>query len=294
MLTTSWKITTYLWILVTTILNQSQVVALVTTPSAYGIGKEGFNGYLSQDSLDPVTEGGWFALKNRYVAEVGNKNFNKFKSNLPKDIDVVAAGGYNNLIKLAADPKSEIVTIIKDSILRSSGKLDESQEGKIDALVALLQSQGKGFSSVVVDGEWVQVFTRQGKKSAKTQKLLSKGRNVKNSLSNFHVPMMEFENLLYTPRSNGCLKATVKYNPLAENFEKDVDGKIILRRISCDITDVNFKYWKLPTIPVPLKRSGGHLDFLYLDDDIRVTRGNRGGLFFHFRPAFLEMVLNHL
>jgi len=99
---------------------------------------------------------------------------------------------------------------------------------------------------------------------------------------------MEFENLSFTPRSNGLLKAIVKYNPVAKNFEKGSDGKIVLRRVSCDITDVSFKYWKFPTLPIPLKRSGGYLDFLYLDNDIRVTRGNRGGLFIHFRPAFLE------
>ena len=39
---------------------------------------------------------------------------------------------------------------------------------------------------------------------------------------------------------------------------------------------------------LPLKKKGGYLDVLYLDDDIRITRGNRGGLFVHFRPGFLE------
>ena len=29
---------------------------------------------------------------------------------------------------------------------------------------------------------------------------------------------------------------------------------------------------------------------LYLDDDMRITRGNRGGLFVHFRPDFLSKV----
>jgi len=126
------------------------------------------------------------------------------------------------------------------------------------------------------------------KKSARLQKIISRREKATKAASNFHVKAMEFENLSFTPRSNGLLKAIVKYNPVAKNFEKGSDGKIVLRRVSCDITDVSFKYWKFPTLPIPLKRSGGYLDFLYLDNDIRVTRGNRGGLFIHFRPAFLE------
>ena len=83
----------------------------------------------------------------------------------------------------------------------------------------------------------------------------------------------------------------VQYNPVAKNFDKDVNGRIVLRRISCDIIDVSFKYWKLPTLPIPLRKKGGFLDFIYLDEDIRVTRGNRGGLFVHFRPDYLDSLL---
>jgi hypothetical protein len=66
------------------------------------------------------------------------------------------------------------------------------------------------------------------------------------------------------------------------------NGKIVLRRIMCDIIDASIKFWKLPTIKIPLRKKGGYLDFLYMDEHIRVTRGNRGGLFVHFRPEFLE------
>jgi hypothetical protein len=27
---------------------------------------------------------------------------------------------------------------------------------------------------------------------------------------------------------------------------------------------------------------------VYLDKDLRITKGNRGGIFIHFRPEFLE------
>jgi len=153
-------------LLATLLSSQESVEGLTATPSAFGVGNAGFKGFLSQlpPNFNAVNEGGWFALQKRYVSEVGNENFHKFKSSLPKDIDVVAVGGYDNLIKLAADPKAELVTIIKNNLLSSGGKVDYNVNGKIDALVALLQSQGKGFNSVAVDGEWAPVLSRQGKK----------------------------------------------------------------------------------------------------------------------------------
>jgi len=283
-----------IYLLLATLLSSPESVeSLVVTPSAYGVGNAGFKGFLSQlpPDFSAVNEGGWFALQNRYVSEVGKENFQNLKSNLPKDIDVVAAGGFDNLIKLAADPKAELVNLIKSNLLSSGGKVDYSLDGKIDALVALLQSQGKGFNSVTVDGQWASVISRQGKKSSRLQKVISRREKAKKAASNFHVKAMEFENLSYTPRSNGLLTAIVKYNPVAKNFEKRSDGKIVLRRVSCDITNVTFKYCKLPTLPLPLRKKGGYLDFLYLDDDIRVTRGNRGGLFIHVRPAFLDKLM---
>jgi hypothetical protein len=59
----------------------------------------------------------------------------------------------------------------------------------------------------------------------------------------------------------------------------------------CTIIDAFFKWWKLPGIPFPLPRKPGFLEVVYLDEDIRVTKGNRGGFFVHFRPAFLKKVL---
>lgn len=270
------------------------IEALSTTPAAYGVGNAGFKAFLSNlpPDFSAVTEGGWFALQNRYVSEVGKDNFSKFKASLPEDTDVVKVGGYDNLMKLAVDPKAELVTLIKNNLSSSGGKMNYVVDGKIDGLVALLQSQGKGFNSVMVDGDWSPVLARQGKKSPRIQKAFNKREKATKALSNFHVEAMEFENLSYTPRSNGVTKAVVKYNPVAENFEIGIDGKVVLRRIACDITDVTFKYWKLPTIPIPLKRSGGYLDFLYLDNDMRITRGNRGGLFVHFRQAFLEELMS--
>jgi len=266
------------------------------TPAAYGVGREGFESFRSTLPKDynVVAEGGWHALQKRYVSEVGKEKFEKLKATLPKDIDVVKAGGYDNLMKLAVDPKAELVSLVLNNLKSTKGTGDFKNDEKFDALVSLLQAQGMGFSSVKVEGEWNPVLARQGKKSTKSQKFVGKAsKNYASSFSNFSVKDMEFLNVSPTPRGNGKLQASVKYTPVAQNFDKSADGKIVLRRIACDITDASFKYWKLPKISFPfLKRTGGYLDFLYLDNDIRITRGNRGGLFVHFRPEFLEAAMN--
>lgn len=142
------------------------------------------------------------------VAEVGKEKL--ARKTLPTDLNIVRSGGYDNISKLAADPKAELVTLIINNLRKTGGTGDYDEEGKIDALIALLQSEGKGFSSVTVDGEWNEVLARQGKKSTKSQKFVGKRRKAIAALSNFNVKAMKFENLASTPRGNGVLKAVVK------------------------------------------------------------------------------------
>jgi len=263
--------------------------ALVSTPAAYGVGKAGFDQFRASLPADfnVVAEGGWSALQKRYLSEVGKENYDKSKSTLPDTIPIVAAGGYNTVYQLAADPKAELVTLVMDNLRATGGKGSYSEVGKIDAIVALLQSQGKGFDADRVDGEWVEVMTRQGKKSRSSQKLVGSAPKKGRPYSNFDVANMEFTNAVLTPRGNGQLVANVKYNPVKHNYDLSQDGKIVLRRIACDITGANYKYGRFPNLSLPfLKTKGGYLDFLYLDDDIRITVGNRGGLFVHFRPQY--------
>ena len=86
----------------------------------------------------------------------------------------------------------------------------------IDALVAFLASEGKGYDRDLVDGEWALLYSRSGKKSPKLQKLIGKSEKVKKTFSNFDAASLKFENVGYTPRSNGVLKATVSYKPTHE------------------------------------------------------------------------------
>ena len=87
-------------------------------------------------------------------------NFDRVRSSLPADLDVVAAGGWNQLTSLAENPKAALIDLIADTRSSDDSKRDE----KLNALVALLQAQGKGFEADLIDGEWTAVLGRNSKK----------------------------------------------------------------------------------------------------------------------------------
>ena len=180
--------------------------------TAYGVGKAGFDAYRASLPADfnVVKEGGYYALQQRYLNEVGKENYAKGKATLPETLSVVNVGGYDNIYKLAADPKAELVKLVVDNLKATNGSGAYAGDGKIDALVALLQSKGQGFNSLKVDGEWMEVLNRQGKYSTKSQKFIGKRKKKVRPSSNFDVKGMSFINNVLTPRGNGALKATVK------------------------------------------------------------------------------------
>lgn len=218
-------------------------------------------------------------LKAKYAA---------LKPALPADMSAVKCGGYYNLQKLSANPKEELVNLIVAGLKESETivKVPVDSE-KVEALATLLYAKGKGFDADLVDGDWVAVLSRQGKKSPKFQKLVGRRASKGLSINTFDISSMTFEGDVKVLKK-GLVYSQVKYDPITEGYSKTVDGKIVLRRIACDIVKATFKFWKLPTLSLPfLRKKGGYLEFVYLDEDIRVTRGNRGGLFVHFRPEFL-------
>lgn len=207
--------------------------------------------------------------------------FERLKPYLPKDLDVAKVGGYENLQKLSDNPKQHLLGMIKS--LQNDG--DASAVDNLDAIVALLYAQGQGFDSDLVDGEWVLVLQRQGSKSPKFQKLVGKGESrIGNSYSTFDVNQRQFRGEVKLIKGLLTVSSTVQYTPVSDNFDVH-DDKIVLRRIACDIVKAGIKGKFLPRLGLPfLRKKGGFLDFVYLDRDLRVTTGSRGGLFVHARP----------
>ena len=144
------------------------------------------------------------------ISDTARANFERYRKSFPPDTDIVALGGYHNLISLSEDPKSVLISTIISQIKSKDGNIAAIDDSNVDALITLLQCAGKGFQSDIVDGEWAPVLSRQGKKSSKIQKKVEKKVTLKSAFSNFNVREREFLNINYTPRRNGQLEALVK------------------------------------------------------------------------------------
>eukprot|EP00533_Pseudo-nitzschia_delicatissima_P004302 CAMPEP_0116111550 /NCGR_PEP_ID=MMETSP0327-20121206/18505_1 /TAXON_ID=44447 /ORGANISM="Pseudo-nitzschia delicatissima, Strain B596" /LENGTH=245 /DNA_ID=CAMNT_0003604789 /DNA_START=1640 /DNA_END=2377 /DNA_ORIENTATION=- len=224
-------------------------------------------------------------------------SLNELRTAFPKDASIVAAGGWNNIETLAkSDPKKALVDFVVDGLKSADSAVQPTPANpirtseKLEALSLLLYSMGKGFSADAIDGEWDLVYTQQGSKSKTLQKLVGKRETAGKSKNIFDVASMLFHGDVSFWKF-WKVSTSVKYTPISEAFSKGMDGKIVVRRIVCKIVNAFFKFWKLPGIPLPRPKKSGFLDIVYLDEDIRVTKGSGGGFFVHFRPAFLKEVL---
>eukprot|EP00977_Amphora_coffeiformis_P026152 scaffold24278_cov178-Amphora_coffeaeformis.AAC.2 len=195
-------------------------------------------------------------------------------------------------------PKDRLAKLVVENLKTDTEKLSPALvEAKRDEFLTLcddLYALQRGFCSDTVEGEWTSVLNLPGKKSRKQQSLV--GRRVEKAgttMANFVGRTGEIQVSALTPHENGKIEAVLRYQPTAENFNLHPDtAKIVLRRIACDNVKATLKYKKLPTLPIPFfRKKGGWLDFVYLDHDVRVTKGNRGGTFVHMRPEYLEQIL---
>ena len=227
------------------------------------------------------------ALSATYSQAELKDKFQSLKEALPKDKNVVKAGGWYNLQQLSGDPKGDLVRLIVDGLKdpEAKGKSTKAYDEALEALVTLLYAHGKGFEADLVDGEWASVLARQGSKIL--QKTVGEGQPKDwTDMDTYDIDTMTFEGNRKVLRK-GVVYSKKKYSPSSEAYSKTTDGKIVLRRIDCEMTKATFKFWKLPTLSLP-KKKGLYLDFWYLDKDIRILKAYSGGLYIHFRPDFLS------
>jgi hypothetical protein len=226
-------------------------------------------------------------LPKQKAAALGKANM---KSLDLKDMNIVAAGGYYNVQQLAANPKGALVAMIVDAL--RTGQKEVRSEEDLEGVLGLLMAQGKGFATDLVDGDWISVLDKSTTKSPKLQKAVERKDKAGLSTANFDVTQQKFFGSAMLGKRTE-LRSTVQYNPVGAGFTTtSYGGKVIvIRRIMCDIVGASLKLWRFPRIPLPLRAKGGYLDFIYMDNDIRITKGNRGGTFVHFRPDFLEKVM---
>lgn len=194
-----------------------------------------------------------------------------------------------------SSPKEALAKLVVENLKTDAGKLSpalrEEKKEKFTQLCDDLWDEYKGFSSDTVEGEWTSVLNLPGKKSRKQQSLVG-NRIEKAGTTMGDFVGNEIRVTAPTPRENGKIEAVLHYNSSPKNFSVNKEGKIVLRRIDCDNVKATLKYRFLPKVHIPFfKRKGGWLDFIYLDDDVRVTRGNRGGTFVHMRKDYLDKIM---
>jgi PAP_fibrillin len=243
-----------------------------------------------------VAHGGYYHLEKVATAEYGLEKLRQEQNDGSLTLNVVSAGGWYKVQQLAADPKGMLVAMIVKGIQNKNGS-DALTDETLNGLLALLEAQGKGFSADLVDGEWLSVLSKSSKSSPRLQKAVERQESKSLSLSSFSTSNFDIRQSKFsgsTPFFKGRveLSTTVAYNPVSAGFTKR-GSTIVLRRIACDIVGASLRLFRRFKIPLSwfFNKKGGYLDFVYLDSDIRVTKGNRGGVFVHFRPAFLERAL---
>jgi len=178
--------------------------------------------------------------------------------------------------------KADLIDVVL-STSKFGTDLSEDVASRVESLIESLASQKKGFDRSTADGNWALIYEINSDGSPALQKLSQNFESVGGSFANFDVSKNKFYNIASLFGGKGELQATVEFGE-ADTSETS--------RISCDIIDASIQFKPLPALPLPLRAKGGWLDFLYLDQDLRITRGNRGGLFIHIRPDLLESTLS--
>lgn len=142
---------------------------------------------------------------------VAQQKFERIRKAFPSDLNVVKAGGWYNLQRLSVDPKQALVNLIVDGLKNQQQKKVEfeSNEETLEALLILLYGMGKGFEADLVDGDWALVFSKQGTKSPRFQKLVGKSERAGFTLNTFDVKSMTFSGEVKLLKK-GLVHSTVK------------------------------------------------------------------------------------
>ncbi len=163
-----------------------------------------------------VEAGGWYKLEKEATLELGKANVDRLREYLPASYNVVEGGGYYQLQSLAADPKGILTKLIIDGLKKDSSKKNISPT-VLETLAALLQAEGKGYDSTLVDGEWISVLNQQGRRRPKFQKLRASSESDGESYANFSVRDLTFSGSTKVLQGLGELTTKVEVRKVRRN-----------------------------------------------------------------------------
>jgi len=167
------------------------------------------------------------------------------------------------------------------AVIASKGESEEAAL-VIDQLVQDLASSDRGsrFDEATAEGAWSLVFTRKSPHAPRSTRMPKTYAGC--TSADFNTQRGELENGARFLLGAVKVTASAKYAKV-EGFPG---------RVSCDISDSALRLFGYLKVPLRQKKDGGWLDFLYLDEDLRITRGDSGGLFMHVRPDKVKELLH--
>ena len=141
----------------------------------------------------------------------------------------------------------------------------------------------RSFDEKAILGPWRLKYQLDGKTAQRSQKLLAPDKTGFPADSDFITDAKGrkvFRNVARLSKKRVAVIADVAYE-VSEGIPNRLLSDIVAASIQIQVG----KRFGLPLLRIPLPLKGlGWLDVTYLDDKLRVTRGNRGGLFVHVRP----------
>ena len=141
----------------------------------------------------------------------------------------------------------------------------------------------RSFDEQAILGPWRLKYQLDGKKAQRSQKLLAPDKTGFPADSDFITDdkgRKVFRNVARLSKKRVAVIADVAYE-VSEGIPNRLLSDIVAASMQIQVG----KRFGLPLLRIPLPLKGlGWLDVTYLDDKLRVTRGNRGGLFVHVRP----------
>lgn len=95
-----------------------------------------------------------------------------------------------------------------------------------------------------------------------------------------------FRNIVQATKQRVRVVADVEYTPPPPASKTPGRLGSVISRATLELSIGRRFGWSPIKLPLPLK-GVGWLDVTYLSDKMRITRGNRGGVFVHLRPQLL-------
>ena len=198
-------------------------------------------------------------------------------------IALAALGGAAALSAAVAAPPSTSSRALLDAMVSARAP----DAAAVETLVRGVESEasGEALDTAKLRGDWRLCYQYNAQEATKSQKAFA--RTGLPQFSNFVTDAAGrevFRNIVALSKARARVVADVAWREPVAATPRRLGSTIVAAHAELSLGR-RFG-WRPLRAPLPLKGEGW-LDVTYLSDEMRVTRGNRGGLFVHVRPELV-------